>query len=232
MSMPLPLSSSVRSPLPALLRALGLAAFAAVAMKLASLAAVAMATAWAGVVFPVPTVGQTVLGPAIGALTTAGCLLLANALALRLGLFDDIRRTPLALGIVGRDLPFLFAGIVFVTLYASLADGLIRAAGLPVPRVASDPLTLLAVALLVPIAEEMLLRGALMPTLERLTGTAAAIVLSALPALAALPPAPEHLMLALVPHLFVGWMAWSCRSLGAGVVLHVAYVGIRLHLAG
>lgn len=233
-----------------LLMALALTVIVAIAIRAADVAGLAMAEMWRDLVLPaphalavpgaigalgaagVPPAAQTTLGPVIAALGAAAALSAIYAGLVRLQLLDDIRDTPLALGLVARDLPFLVAGLVFMALYASLADGLARAAGLAVPPAPTDPLTVLALVLVVPLAQELLLRGGLMPSLERHTGLAASIVLTALAGLPAVTPVPELIALALVPQLFFGWMAWSCRSLGAAAVLHAAYILIRFALAG
>lgn len=225
-----------------LLIAFGLTIVVAIAIRAGDVAGLAMAEMWRDLVLPAPPLAphpaltaataQTALGPVIAALGVAAALSAIYAVLVRLRLLDDIRDTPLALGLVARDVPFLAAGLVFMALYASLADGLARAAGLAVPPAPTDPLTVLALVLVVPLAQELLLRGGLMPSLERQTGMAASIVLTALAGLPAVSPVPELIALALVPQLFFGWMAWSCRSLGAAAVLHAAYVLIRFALAG
>lgn len=216
-----------------LLITLALTAVVAAAIRGADIVGFAMAGLWGDIVHGVPSGGDpTHLGPVVATLGTTAALCAIYAGLVRLRLLDDVRETPLALGLVGRDLPFLVAGLVFVALYASLADGLTRAAGLAVPPAPTHPLTLLCAILVLPLALELVLRGSLLPSLERQTGTAAAIVLTALAGLPATSPVPELIALALVPQLFFGWMAWSCRSLGSAAVLHAAYIALRLVLAG
>jgi membrane protease YdiL (CAAX protease family) len=212
--------------------ALAATAATALAIRLVDRAGPTLAGLWTDVVRAAVPGAPASLGPVVAALGATAALTTAYAALRRLDLVDDIRRTPLALGIVGRDVPFLLAGLLFVALYASLADGLARAAGLRLVPPTADPLALLGMILVLPIAEELLLRGALLPGIERRIGAASAIVLSALASLPAVSPVPELVLLALVPQLFFGWMAWSCRSLGAAAVLHATYVFIRLHLAG
>ncbi|MBP0574883.1 CPBP family intramembrane metalloprotease, partial [Mycobacterium tuberculosis] len=86
-----------------------------------------------------------------------------------------------------------------------LADGLARASGIVLPPAPRDPIRLLCLILVAPLAQELVLRGGLMPTIERLAGASAAIVASALAGLAATPATPELTVLAAVPHLFFGW---------------------------
>jgi membrane protease YdiL (CAAX protease family) len=227
--------SSASAGLLPLLNALALTAIAAVTIRGADVAGPALARMWAEIVGVSGRAAPSELAPLVAGLGTAAVIAATYAVLVRLRLADDVRETPLALGIVGRDVPFLLAGLVFVALYASLADGLARAGGVLIATAAQAPnnaATLLGLVLVVPLSQELLLRGGLLPSLERRVGTAAAIVLSSLAGLAATPPVAELTALALVPHLFFGWMAWSCRSLGAAAVLHATYIFIRLYLVG
>ncbi|MBP0649816.1 ROK family protein, partial [Mycobacterium tuberculosis] len=50
------------------------------------------------------------------------------------------------------------------------ADGLARASGIVLPPAPRDPIRLLCLILVAPLAQELVLRGGLMPTIERLAG--------------------------------------------------------------
>jgi membrane protease YdiL (CAAX protease family) len=174
----------------------------------------------------------TALGPLIGSLGMALILVVAFVLLVHVGLFDDPDKSDLTIGIVGRDMPFLLAGLLFIALYASLADATLRAVGLPPAPAVREGGVLLGTLLVVPIVQEMLLRGGLMPTLARRLGASAAIILTAVPPLVVAIPSPTIIALSVGPQLLFGWTAWTCRSLGAAVILHVAFVTVRLALAG
>jgi membrane protease YdiL (CAAX protease family) len=174
----------------------------------------------------------TALGPLIGSLGMALILVLAFVLLVHLGLFDDPDNSDVTIGISGRDMPFLLAGLLFIAIYASLADATLRAVGAPPVSSPRSGGVLLGTLLVVPIVQEMLLRGGLLPTLERRLGTSAAIILAAIPPLVVALPSPTVIALSIGPQLLFGWTAWTCRSLGAAVILHVTFVTVRLALAG
>jgi hypothetical protein len=204
---------------------IALVALVAAAIRLSDLAGATLAALWRAWM---ATDTATLSASGAAVLTTAAVLGSMYVALRKLELID----MTLGLGIGCNSMPFLLAGLVFVALLASLADGITRAAGVIITRAPVDTLVLFGEVLVLPLAQELLLHGALMPCVGRKLGAVAAVVLTALAGLPAAAPVPEVAGLALGLQLFFGWMAWSCRSLGAAALMHATYIVIRLALAG
>ncbi|MBR7508582.1 hypothetical protein KC216_22235, partial [Mycobacterium tuberculosis] len=78
---------------------LGLAAGAALAIRIADGSGVAVARLWGDLVYPSSFGAPTLLGPAIAVLADAAFLVAFYAMALKVRGLDDLRETPVALGI-------------------------------------------------------------------------------------------------------------------------------------
>lgn len=214
-------------------------------LALLAVALVATRLALSSAAFQVmPAAGQVVARALILATSYGSQIGLAAFLAHRRGM-----TVPTAFGLTGQGRPLtsrvadvgLVAVLVVATRAFSVAwAALMRAAGWTPPDVGGAEfsalfgagvggliLTLLAVAVVAPIAEELLFRGAALRMLADRVGAWPAIVATALLY------AASHLEMWVFVSTFVlgvalGWVAWERRSLPGAIVLHGVYNAVAV----